>query len=106
MAGQACSFLARLPRALCVMADSGIKGGPRTFLRRRRHVFADLSVRWFEGGHHVHLDSAAPVAAAIAAFLRPVMASPTAASGGTQWSAQQASLKGRNDLLRKLASRL
>ena len=26
--------------------------------------------------------------------------------GGTQWSAQQASLKGRNDLLRKLASRL
>jgi hypothetical protein len=70
---QAVQFLAKLPRALCLMADNGIEGGPKAFLERRRSAFPDLTLRTMEGGHHLHLDTPEPVAALIADFLMPVM---------------------------------
>ena len=83
-------LLARVPRSLCVMAEGGIGesgdgvpggGEPESsamedssmvkrFLRDRRHAFAELDVAWVPGGHHAHLDTPAPVAAAIVSFLR------------------------------------
>jgi pimeloyl-ACP methyl ester carboxylesterase len=70
---QALEFLAEMPRTLCIMASNGLEGGPRTFVKRRQHIFRDLTIEWMEGGHHLHLDTPAPTAALITAFLQPVM---------------------------------
>ena len=77
---QVCELVTRLPRSLCVMAQAGIGESEadagaesdtpvKRFLRNRRHVFRDLEVEWVPGGHHAHLDTPEPVAAAVARFI-------------------------------------
>jgi pimeloyl-ACP methyl ester carboxylesterase len=67
-------ILCKLPRALCLLAEDGLvdEGGesPKTMLQRRRQIFPDLTVKWMEGGHHIHLDTPGIAATIIVDFIR------------------------------------
>ena len=49
-------------------ADMDKRGGGKE--KDLVQTFAELDVAWVPGGHHAHLDTPAPVAAAVVAFLR------------------------------------